>query len=143
MKDTLIDFLRTGKLSFLELGVDISQVHMKLNDLESKLVRRTKKIKSYNYDDLSIHFENNKLDVISLFCKKGVIYLPQAVIEEGKFEIDEVDYNEFVNLLSKEGIDYELHPWSNTMFVLRLGTGVHVYFDSEKLYSIEFYGRKT
>lgn len=133
----ILQFLRSGKLGFLEPDMVIGHVRAQLPDLEEQLLRTTKKRRIYDYGSLTLIFLKGRLNVIDLYFKGGQLRLPNPLLMGQVAESLPVEYEDFLNWLNAENLRSRPFTWTDELSALNLDSGVDVYFRGGKLYSME------
>jgi hypothetical protein len=139
MDEKIRTFLKCGELGDLALGLSPKEAKEIVGPPEKYERWASRRRRVWEMDDLVLSFFKGKLDIIRLDCKGDELKIPYPSLENKRTTAGYKTYDEFVSFLSENQIEYNSVPFEShaNLTAIRLASGIRVYFESMKLYSIE------
>jgi hypothetical protein len=137
MDEIILKFMQTGKLGFLQLGMQLNHIKENLSDLDENLLRKTKNIHVFDYGNLSLFFQNKKLTAITIDFRRTPVSLPTSVYSEYFIRDFPKTFESFVDFLSNQKINHEIVYNEDGFLQLKLKDDVFAKFIDGKTSSIK------
>jgi hypothetical protein len=99
------EFLRSGKLGSLHLGLSRSEVRLLLGEPPDRSTQNLKN-EIWKYYGLEIAFSRDSISFIGLYFENGEAVLPQALLETGKLTIENERVADVEGFLRAKHIDF-------------------------------------
>lgn len=137
MNDLILEFVETGNLRGLKIGLSVNEVLNLLNVSIENIFSVTNRRTGYEQGDLMLSFFKGKLDIISIKVKEENIYLPSPIAHE-VIKIANKKFNEIKEYLTAEQIEVEIYEpeTREDMICLKTKSGVLIYFNDLHLSEI-------
>lgn len=136
MDEIIKEFILSGRLDFLEIGMHRFDVQRHFPGLWDHLKRKSKDTSSFLLGSLDLHFSRPFLSSIKIHFNSEGVTLPNEIFEAESIENFPATHREFLAFLKSEAIAYTKVLDKDEQIELSLGNGVYVKFYQKRLLQI-------
>ncbi len=138
MNDLICEFLKTGRLGILALGMTYKDVEQSIKGAGENSLKATNTRVVWWLGGIELSFFKGKLDIISVKWKNGNAEIPQELSNFGAIRLPPFDRDELVLFLKANEIEHEKYDreCSENITCIRISSGVQVYFEDKAVQSI-------
>jgi hypothetical protein len=103
----IVEFLRSGKLGGLDLGLSRSEVRQLLGE-EKDHSKRSWKNEIWKYDNLQVTFFEDRLELIGLYLDDGnrILMVPKTLVPDGRIVCEETSVPKVEKRLLNQGLHF-------------------------------------
>jgi hypothetical protein len=103
----IVEFLRSGKLGGLDLGLSRSEVRQLLGE-EKDHSKRSWKNEIWKYDNLQVTFFEDRLELIGLYLDDGnrILTVPKTLVPDGRIVCEETSVPKVEKRLLNLGLHF-------------------------------------
>lgn len=129
MKVNLREFLQTGTLGDLAIGLSTAEVRQILGNPEDTSIGKANRPIIWKYGALQLHFDHDHLNFVGLYFRNGEEAWPDALCWEGWMPTAQTTLPELQDHLAGVGLQTCIDLDEQDQITLLVGPGVTVIFD--------------